>query len=545
MFVRIKKHPGSKNCSVLICKNYRQDGMKYQKVISFLGVASDPDKLAALEREGKELLEQINAAKMNPVVPTEPNCILSLNNTREVSRQNVGVQDILGKLYEQLGFSNILSGKINKVLKSVVLSRFTEPSSKRKTSFTLERKFGEEISLDSIYYMMDQLEENLNKSQRTVFNATKEAVEGSVDLMLFDVTTLHLETVEQDELRDFGYSKNNRFDTTQVTLALATTKTGLPIGYQLFPGNTAEVTTLMECINFWRKTISIGKIIIVGDRGMMSQENISKLQQAGLQYIIAYPMKKASSQLKDKILAKINYTKTNIQDEDYLKQEIDMGLEERLIVTFSEKRRAKDQKTREKLIEKLRKKLGTTKQAKRLISNKGYLKYTKLNNEIVAEIHEEKVKEDEQWDGLHGILTNTTLPGHEIVERYKKLWVIEEAFRVNKHNLKMRPIYHFSPRRIRAHIEICYLTFALIRHAQYILKKAGYSISVEELREELCPIEASILCDKDSGKFYRLPAHMTAQAQNIYKAFGREDDLKIQLLDNQKSSMFNKHEIKN
>lgn len=528
MFVRLKKHPGSKNYSVLICENYR-DGKKIaQKIISFLGASSEPEKLETLQAEGEAFIAEVKAARANPVMLKESDELMSLN-TYEVARKNVGVRDTLGKVYDDLGFNRILSGKkVSQVLKSVVLTRFVEPSSKRKTCSILERRFNEEISSDAVYYMMDQLAKNLTLSQQTVFKATREATGAEVDVVLFDVTTLHLETTIQDELRDFGFSKDHKMDTTQVTLALATTKTGLPVGYRLFPGNTAEVRTLLECIHYWQKTIAIRDVIVIGDRAMMSQDNLLQLKAEGLKYIIAYPMKKAASALKETILDRVKYCQSTIKNEAYLKQEIDLGAGERLIVTFSEKRRAKDAKAREKLINKLRKKLGEAKEAKRLVSNRGYLKYTKIDNKVLAEINEDKIIEDAKWDGLHGILSNTALSGEEIVERYKNLWVIEEAFRINKHDLKMRPIYHYTPNRIKAHIELCFLTFALIRHMQYRLKQAGMRISVEDLREELSPLEASILYDRQTGKFYRMPAQMSFQAKEIYRILGREKELTIQ-----------------
>jgi transposase len=532
MFVRLKKYSGSKRQSVLICENYREGKKIHQKIISVLGSSSEPEKLSALQAEAKAFVEQIKTARANPVVP-DPSCTISLN-TYEVARKNVGIRDILGKLYDDLGFNHILKGKkISSVLKSVVLTRFSEPSSKRKTCFILERRFNEEISSDAIYYMMDQLTKNLTNSQQMVFKATREATDASIDLALFDVTTLHLETTVQDELRGFGYSKNRRADTSQVTLALATTKTGLPIGYRLFPGNTAEVTTLMESINYWKESIAIKNIIIIGDRAMMSEDNLLKLEAADLKYIIAYPMKKAKKDLKETILNRMNYAETMIKGESYLKQKIDLTAEKKLIVTFSEKRRAKDAKTREKLISNLQMKLGKSKDAKRLISNRGYLKYTEIDKKVQAQINEEKVTEDARWDGLHGILSNTDLSVEEVVERYKNLWVIEEAFRINKHNLKMRPIYHYTPDRIKAHIEICFLTFALIRHAQYRLKQAGLMVSADELREELSPLEASILCDRETGKFYRMPAQMNFQVREIYKILGDEKNLAIQCIDKQ------------
>jgi transposase len=533
MFVRVRKHPGSKNCSVLICESYREGKKTQHRIISYLGATADPDKILALKAEGEKFIAEVKAARANPVLHTDPAYTLTVN-THEVARKNVGIRDTLGNLYDQLGFNNILKGKkIRRVLKSVVLTRFAEPSSKRKTCSILERRFNEEIPLDAIYYMMDQLAENLCTSQKIVFDATKKAIGEAVDLILFDVTTLHLETVEQDELRNFGRSKNRRIDSTQVTLALATTKTGLPVGYQLFPGNTGEVSTLMACINLWRQTIAIKQVIIIGDRAMMSKHNVSRLQELGLQYIIAYPMKKAAAELKTQILNKISYVEANINNENYLKQEIKLPGDERLIVTFSEKRRAKDQKDREKLIAKLRAKLGKEKNAKKLVSNKGYLKFTEIDKKVHADINEDKILEDAKWDGLHGVLTNTNLSAEEIVQRYRNLYVIEEAFRINKHSLKMRPIYHYNPNRIKAHIEICFLTFALIRHAQHIFKQAGLTISVEELREELSPLEASILNDRETGKFYRMLGQMSFQAREIYKILGREKDLSLQVIDKQ------------
>ena len=160
MFVRLKKHPGSKNYSVLICENYREGKKIHQKIISFLGSSSEPKKLLALQAEGNVFIEQVKAARANPIVSTEPNCTISLN-TYEVTRKNVGIRDTLGRLYDELGFKHILKGKkISKILKSVVLTRFAEPSSKRKTCSILERRFNEEISSDAVYYMMDQLTKN-------------------------------------------------------------------------------------------------------------------------------------------------------------------------------------------------------------------------------------------------------------------------------------------------------------------------------------------------------------------------------------------------
>jgi transposase len=496
-----------------------------------VGIAYGPEDLLRLKAQAQQQLNELKEAKQNAPVETR-HSMPSLANMREISRQNSGVPDILGNFYDTLGFSRILPGKAGKILKAVVLSRFMEPSSKRKASSILERRFGEVLPTDAIYRMMDVLVKKISTSNKIVFQATRQATEGKIDVVLFDVTTLHFESIEEDELRAFGFSKNFRFNTTQVVLALATTNTGLPIGYRLFSGNTAEVSTLIECVSLWKQDLSIGKVIMVGDRGMMSKDNLEKLENAGMQYILAYPMKKASKDLQGQILSGIAYKADIIQNELHWQREFETKPGQRLIVTYNQKRHAKDKKQRDHLIERIKKKIGVTKSAKRLVSNQGYLKYTKIENQFLAELNEQKIEEDAQWDGLHGILTNTDLSAKAVVERYKKLWIIEEAFRINKHNMEMRPIYHYTPKRILAHIEICFLTFALLRHAQERLKDAEYSISVDLLREELNAIEVSILCDQSSGKLYRLPSHMTEQGRVIYKIFGREQDLQIKPLEN-------------
>jgi transposase len=531
MFVRTKKHPGSKNSSVLICYSIREGHRVCQKVLCNLGKGSTKEELFILKSKAMEKLSHLKV--IQPI--EKPKVIMDITpvlwkNVQEISRQNAGVPDILGSLYDELGFSRILHGKAGNILKAVVLSRFIEPASKHKSISIIESKFGDFYTADAIYRMMDVLGENLRKSHEIVFNATKEATGGKIDLMLFDVTTLHFETIAEDELRAFGYSKNFRFNTTQVVLALATTEDGLPVGYRLFPGNTAEVSTLIQSVNYWKKIIPVGQVIIIGDRAMMGEDNIKKLEEANLKYIIAYPMKKSPRVIKDQILSDANYTPDVIQNELHWKKEIEIKEGQRLIVTYNPKRHARDQKQRERLIERIKKKLGKTKKAKRLVSNLGYLKYTTMDNECIAELNEDKIAEDSRWDGLHGVMTNTELSAKEVVEKYKKLWTIEESFRISKHNFKMRPIYHFTAKRIISHIDICFLTFALIRHAQDRLKKGGYTLSVEQLREELIKVEASILEDSSTGKLYRSPSFMTYQAEKIYQIFDREQDLKMRAI---------------
>lgn len=136
-------------------------------------------------------------------------------------------------------------------------------------------------------------------------------------------------------------------------------------------------------------------------------------------------------------------------------------------------------------------------------------------------MNEKKIEEEKRWDGLHGVITNDTATSSlELLTRYRRLWVIEESFRINKHTLAMRPIYHFTESRIKAHILICYLAFAITRYAQQKINIFDDSISIEKMRSSLAEIEASILEDRATGQLYKMSSRLSKEATMIYRAVG-------------------------
>ncbi len=193
-------------------------------------------------------------------------------------------------------------------------------------------------------------------------------------------------------------------------------------------------------------------------------------------------------------------------------------------MSFSESRAKKDRVDRERLIKKLKVKLGKKNEAnpKKLITNKGYLKFINDKQEGNITLNEDKIAEEALWDGLHGVITskkNTSTK--EILSQYRRLWVIEESFKINKSSLEMRPIYHFKPNRVKAHILICYLAFALSKYAIHQVSAfIDDGISLERMREALLDVQASIMEDELTGKRYKLPSSMSKEAKQIYKSFG-------------------------
>ncbi len=179
----------------------------------------------------------------------------------EEARVIDGVHEVAGHLYDFLGFDKLLNtNRYNEILRDLVLCRIAHPRSKHATSKILQRYYDKEHDLDAIYRTMDHVYEHISDIKTAVFTSTSNLFSNKVDLLLFDVTTLYFESVDTDELRAFGYSKDFRFNTTQVVLALATNSDGLTIGYELFEGNKAEVKTLLATIDSWQGLFAIDKV---------------------------------------------------------------------------------------------------------------------------------------------------------------------------------------------------------------------------------------------------------------------------------------------
>jgi len=537
MFIRTKPISNSSRKRVQICACRRVGDKVKQKVIRHVGIADNDshlDELRSLaevllkklkeEQEGPTLFDLSELAEkedvtteealITPQLKTEPSVsLVAIESMREERRVVDGFHEVFGTLFSQLGFNSILKGKHKEVLRDVVLARIAHPASKAATQQILAADFGREVELDRIYRMMDALLEQKEAAQKKVFFATEQCCFGKIDLMLFDVTTLYFESTDDDELRQFGYSKDQKFHSTQVVLALATASNGLPIGYRLFPGNTADVSTLIIAIQEWKKIIPIGEVRIVADRAMMTEKNLQFLEEQKIQYVVAAKLKKQAPDIRKQILD-ASKDKSGVVLDQHVGQR-------RLVVTFSTDRQKKDAGDRDRILQKIEKKIGKGKNAKKLVSNSGYQKYLSCTGESKLFVDVEKIAQDAAWDGLHGVITNCSdASTDELLSQYRRLWVIEESFRLHKHTLSLRPIYHFKSERVEAHILICYLAFALMRHLEFRVALQQEKISMNEMRAVLWRVQSSYLTEDGTQNKYRLPSAMSVTARKLYQVMG-------------------------
>ena len=535
MFVRTKEKPNGK-ISVQIVESHRKADKVSQKIIRHVGQAVTEMEVEELKKLAQKIIVEMENQR-SPVLPIfAPEDIygtshetmddkVDMAKLREEQRIIEGIGDVFGKLYEDLGLARALGEtkkdeSWNDILKACVLARIANPVSKYRTASMLEQDYGIRIALEKIYRMMDRLVEQESHIRQTITSSTLGLFGGKLDVAFFDVTTLYFESVDEDELRAFGFSKDCKFKETQVVLALVTTTDGLPVTYRLFPGNIYEGHTLISMIEEIRKVHEVRNVLLVADRAMFSKQNLEAMDSEGIKYIVASRLRRLPNELRQEILESDDFTPTAVEDELHWVKEFQYD-ERRLVVSYSSKRAKKDASDRSRLIERLLKKVKDGKvKIKDVIPNYGTRKYLGLRDKV-AFVDESKIEKDALWDGMHGVLTNADdLSPSEIISRYRGLWSIEESFRISKHDLKMRPIYHWTPERISGHILICFIAYALVRQAMYRVSLQYEPMSFEKIRNELLHAQASILVDTATNRKYLLPSKTTPVQKRLYHIFG-------------------------
>ena len=304
---------------------------------------------------------------------------------------------------------------------------------------------------------------------------------------------------------------------------LLVTEHGLPIGYEVFPGSQYEGHTLVHALNKIEKDYKVNDIVFVADSAMLNEDNLQLLESMGKRYVVGARLRNMSEKNQDKILDKKTYNILSKPDDEYEYSMKEIAVNgRRLIVSYNEKNAKKDAYDREKSIERLMAKLkknGT--KPTDLISNFGYKKFLQLQGEATVEINQQKIEREKQWDGIHGVMTNhPDLTTEQITRQYHGLWQVEQCFRVSKHDLKIRPIFHWTPQKIKAHIAICFMALTCARHLYYRIKTQYTSLSEQRIRQLLLSVQISILKHQQSKTLYGVPSSIRQDVKKIYQIMG-------------------------
>ena len=230
---------------------------------------------------------------------------------------------------------------------------------------------------------------------------------------------------------------------------------------------------MIPIIDDFVKRFSLTDFIVVADAGLLSRKNINLLKKAGYKFILGGRIKKETKAIQDWVLSLP-------KQEGKLNEKIING-DERVVISYSESRAAKDRHNRDKGIQRLRKAYSSGKISKKNVNQRGYNKFLIIENDVLVSINEEKIADDAKWDGLKSYVTNTELPPAEVISQYQGLWVVERAFRITKVTLEARPIFHFTERRIEAHICICFVAYKLYKELERILRILRIELSVDKV----------------------------------------------------------------
>ncbi len=487
MFIREIKSKGKTYLNVI--ESYRKDGVTKQKYIASFGCVDylNPNHIRKLA------LSLLRYCK-------EEKNIFDISEIEEKDRKIWGPVKAYRRLWETFDLENLFSNIVSKrkirynffnAILLMLIDRLSEPKSKLKCYNKQERYYGieKEEELQHLYRSLDVLAEEKEKIEMELFERQRNLFNLKIDLVFYDVTTLYFESCKMDDLRNFGFSKNCKINEVQVLLGLLVDLDGCPIGFDVFPGNKFEGHTLETAINKLKNRFQINKIIFVGDRAMLSEKNQEVIQGAEYEYIVGSRIKNKSDKIKAELFRQEDYIHAQNTGEDEFKYKIVTLGKNKLICSWSQKRAKKDKADRERLITKAKKILGGNGE---IVSRRGALKYLDISITDDPKLLEEKIKEDEKWDGYYGVETNgKDITAETALEMYHDLWRVEESFRILKSHFETRPIYHRTPKRIKGHLVLCFIAFLLERRLEIELKKHSIEYSAEKIRDALTELQFS------------------------------------------------------
>jgi hypothetical protein len=391
-----------------------------------------------------------------------------------------------------------------------------------------------ELELHHLYRAMSWLGEELPESEQAgrtlVPRSTKDLIEeqlfesrcdlfSELSVVFMDTTTLYFEGRGGDTLGEKGKSKDYRPHLNQMVLGVIMDQNGRPVCSEMWPGNTADVTTLLAVIDRLRQRFAIGRVCVVADRGMISDKTITGLEERNLEYILGV-RERNTKEVYDVVLNdKRPFVPLLIPRErgDTELEAKNVWVEKRRYVVCRNLAEVKrDAQVREEVLRSLRE--GLRRGDKALVGNSAYRRYLKTPDEVHFEIDEKRVAEDARYDGLYVLRTNMRLDALAIMLRYRELLKVEDIFRTMKSILDTRPIYHQTDAAIRGHVFCSFLALVLRKtlddHLVAARLRPEWGALVREL-DRLQEIET-----EQDGKRFLLRTPVTGDVGRVFKAVG-------------------------
>lgn len=357
--------------------------------------------------------------------------------------------DVLRAVQYQIGYAL----EVDTLLNDLVVIRIFEPASKLRSIELMETYFGVRHRRQRFYESAHKWLSLKESIEKQTLGFARKQYGFDFSLLFYDVTTLYFETFTEDELRKNGFSKDNKSQQPQIVVALMVTPEGFPVGYEVFSGSTFEGHTLIPAIKSFIKKHQVEHFTVVADAAMISTENVAALRAEKINYIVGARLGNVAADLLASINAKLPRT-----DGGTIRLQTDNGY---LICSFSKKRYNKDKYEMQKQIERAKSLLSQPSKVKRA-------KYLKPGDSNMI-LNEKLIEKNTKLLGIKGYCTDieeSVADNATIISRYHDLYKVEQAFRVSKHDLETRPVFHFKEEPIQLHILICFMALAVSKHIE-------------------------------------------------------------------------------
>ena len=534
MFVRLKK-TGNYNY-LQIVQTYREGKKVKQRVISTLG------RLEELQAKGD--IESIIGSLSN----YSHEVLMCLTGKGDPKGESfiIGPVLVFERLWKDSGLHSVinqlLEGRkygfdVEKAIFVTVLHRLFISGSDRSCEHWMKGyriDDSEKLSLHHFYRAMaflgSSIDEQLGKTPfapRCIKDLVEERLFSlrrnlftELELVFFDTTSIYFEGKGGDEIGQYGNSKDHRSDRVQMVVGAVLDNKGFPLCCEIWPGNTADVNTLLPVVNRLRKRFGVESMCVVADRGMISQVTVKAMEAKGLNYILGVRMRRVNNVKREvisragryqKVVPELNLSKAPAP----LKVKEVMYDDTRYIVCLNPRQARKDKADRGIIVEDLKDRIKSG--AKSMIGNKGYRKYLQVTKDTIR-IDESKVREEERYDGKWVLTTNLDMPADKVALKYKELWRVEYVFRDVKSILETRPIYHKVDETIRGHVFCSFLALVLRKELDMRMEAMGEYVEWLQIKQDLKRLQEVVI--EQSGKKIALRTEASGECYKVFKAIG-------------------------
>lgn len=360
----------------------------------------------------------------------------------------------------------------------------------------------------------DLIEEGLFDRQRNLFSG--------LELVFFDTTSIYFEGEGGETIGQFGHSKDSRPDRKQMVVGAILDDRGRPICCEMWPGNTADVKSLLPIVDRLRRRFGIDRFCIVADRGMISAETIATLEkpECGIPYILGARMRRVK-EVSEEVLSRAGRYHEVHPEGASSKDPSPLAVKEvlvdgrRYIVCRNSRQQRKDEAARQAIIEALEERIKNN--PKGLVGNRGYARFLKVNKGGMI-INREKIEEESRFDGKWVLRTNMGLSAEQVALKYKELWQVEQVFRDVKSVLDTRPIFHKRDETIRGHVFCSFLALVLRKELDRRLEATGHQFEWADIKRDLKALQ--VVTVEESGRSLAVRTACVGSCGKVFQSVG-------------------------